>query len=62
MEKKKIRRMRVAVSVLSVLLIICIGVLSVTVYKLNSVNLFSENIVLSSAAFFGAKDAEEQVA
>lgn len=47
MEKKKIRRMRVAVSVLSVLLIICIGVLSVTVYKLNSVNLFSKNIVLS---------------
>lgn len=62
MEKKKIRRMRVAVSVLSVLLIICIGVLSVTVYKLNSVNLFSKNIVLSSAAFIGAKDAEEQVA
>ncbi len=62
MEKKKIRRMRVAVSVLSVLLIICIGVLSVTVYKLNSVNLFSKNIVLSNAAFIGAKDAEEQVA
>lgn len=62
MEKKKICRMRVAVSVLSVLLIICIGVLSVTVYKLNSVNLFSKNIVLSNTAFIGTKDEGEQVA
>lgn len=62
MEKKKICRMRVAVSVLSVLLIICIGVLGVTVYKLNSVNLFSKNIVLSNAAFIGTKDEGEQIA
>lgn len=44
MEKKKIRRMQIALSAVSLFLILCIATLSVAFYKLNSVNLFSKNI------------------
>lgn len=60
MEKKKMHRMQIALSVVSALLILCIAVLSIVFYKLNSVNLFSKNIVLSNASFMNGTDTEAQ--
>ena len=60
MEKKKMHRMQIALSVVSALLILCIAVLSIAFYKLNSVNLFSKNIVLSNASFMNGRDTEAQ--
>ncbi len=61
MEKKKICRMQIALSAVSVLLILCIAALSIAFYKLHSVNLFSKNIVLSNASFMNKADAESHV-
>lgn len=61
MEKKKIRRMQIALSAVSLFLIFCIAALSIAFYKLNSVNLFSKNIVLSNASFMNAADPEAPV-
>lgn len=54
-------RMQIALSVVSALLILCIAVLSIAFYKLNSVNLFSKNIVLSNASFMNGRDTEVHV-
>lgn len=58
MDKKKMRRMQIAVSVLSVFLVLCMLALGAAFYRLRSVNLFSKNIVLSNAAFVGNGDTE----
>lgn len=62
MDKKKMRRMKIAVSVLSVFSVVCILALGAAFYRLRTVNLFSKNIVLSNAAFVGNGDTQQGIA
>lgn len=62
MDIKKMRRMKIAVSVLSIFLVICILALGAAFYRLQTVNLFSKNIVLSNAAFVGNGDTQQSIA